>query len=130
MTEVAKQVCKTGIRHFITGMARGCDTIFCEAMLDLREKTGITVEAAIPYEKQAAGWREEERERYRHLLERCDHITYVGSEYTRNCNLRRNRYMVDNSSVLIAVYDGKTGGTKYTLEYATRRELEVVIITP
>ena len=127
---ITERIHQTGIRHFITGMARGCDTFFCEAVLNLREKAAVTVEAAIPYERQAARWREEERERYRRLLERCDHLTYVGREYTRSCNLRRNRYMVDNSSVMIAVYDGKPGGTKYTLEYASRRNLEIIIIEP
>ena len=38
-----------GYRHFICGMAQGCDLYFCEAVLVLREQhPEITVEAAIP----------------------------------------------------------------------------------
>ena len=112
-------------------MARGSDTYFCEAVLDLREKHAeITVEAAIPYEKQAAGWREEEQQRYQRLLELCDYVTFVSHEYTRSCMLKRNKYMVDNSSVLLAVYDGKPGGTKNTLNYAAQHDLEIIEVTP
>jgi len=127
----AERIHLSGIRHFISGMARGCDTFFCEAVLKLREEYPvITVEAAVPYERQAAAWRETDRIRYHALLERCEYVTYITHEYTRGCTLRRNRYMVDNSSVLIAVYDGIPGGTKYTLGYAERGGLEIETIMP
>ena len=61
-----------GMRHFICGMARGCDLYFCEAVLALREmRPGVTVEAAIPCESQADRWPEGEKQRYRRLLERA-----------------------------------------------------------
>ena len=34
--------------------------------------------------------------------------------------------MVDHSSLLIAAFDGSAGGTRYTVEYAMRRRLDVV----
>ena len=38
-----------GYRHFLCGMAQGCDLYFCEAVLALRERyPEVTVEAAIP----------------------------------------------------------------------------------
>ena len=43
---------------------------------------------------------------------------------------RRNRYMVDRSARLIAVYDGRLGGTMYTIQSAMKRELEVVLLDP
>jgi len=113
-------------------MARGSDTYFCEAMLFLREEKypQVSVEAAIPYEEQASRWFEEERSRYSLLLKQCDFVTCISREYTRNCMFRRNRYLVDSSSILLAVYDGKPGGTKYTLEYAMRRGIEIIEIAP
>jgi len=127
----AERMILSGIRHFICGMARGSDMYFCEAVLKLRKKYAeITIEAAIPYEKQASGWREKDRERYLGLSRQCDFLTYVSHEYSRNCMLRRNRYMVNNSSVLLAVFDGKPGGTKSTLKYAAQRGLEIIEIEP
>ena len=43
---------------------------------------------------------------------------------------RRNRYMVDRSNRLIAAYDGMLGGTMYTIHYAMRRGVDVVMIEP
>ena len=118
-----------GFRHFICGMAQGCDLYFCEAALALRgERPGITVEAAIPCEEQAAKWPERDRERYFRLVELCDYETVVQRHYDRGCMLRRNRYMVDHAALLIAVYDGNLGGTMYTLSYAMKRGVAVEII--
>jgi len=127
----AERIVMSGIRHFICGMARGCDMYFCEAVFVLRGKhAGVTVEAAIPYEKQASGWREDDRDRYCRLVEKCDFVSFVSREYSHSCMQRRNRYMVDNSSVLLAVFDGKPGGTKFTLKYAEKRGIEIFKIEP
>ena len=117
------------MRHFICGMAQGADFYFCEAALALRaRRPGVTVEAAIPCEEQAARWPEADRERYFRLVEQCDYETMVQRHYDRGCMLRRNRYMVDRSAMLIAVYDGTLGGTMYTLQYAMKRKLDLVIL--
>lgn len=118
-----------GMRHFLCGMARGADFYFCDAVLELRERrSGVTLEAVIPCEEQAARWSERERERWFSLVERCDGETMLQHHYDKGCMLRRNRYLVDHSSMLIAVYDGMLGGTVYTLSYAMKRGLETVIL--
>lgn len=118
-----------GYRHFICGMARGADFYFCEAVLELRDqRPGVTVEAAIPCEEQAAHWSERDRDRYFRLVGLCDFETMVQHRYDRGCMLRRNRYMVDHASRLIAAYDGTLGGTMYTITYANRKGLEVILL--
>lgn len=118
-----------GMRHFLCGMARGADFYFCDAVLELRERrSGVTLEAVIPCEEQTARWSERERERWFSLVERCDGETMLQHHYDKGCMLRRNRYLVDHSSMLIAVYDGMLGGTMYTLSYAMKRGLETVIL--
>lgn len=122
---------ESGRRNFICGMARGADFYFCEAVLALRERRGdVTLEAAIPCENQAAAWTEQERDRYFSLVEQCDYETMVQRHFDKGCMLRRNRYMVDRSSLLIAVYDGMLGGTMYTLSYAMKHGLETVVLDP
>ena len=118
-----------GYRHFICGMAQGCDLYFCEAAQLLRDsRPGVTVEAAIPCESQTDKWPREDRERYRRLVGLCDFETMVQHHYDRGCMLRRNRYMVDRSSLLIAAFDGSRGGTLYTATYALKHGVEVVVI--
>lgn len=73
-----------GMRHFLCGMARGADFYCCEAALALRERRpGVTVEAVIPCEEQAARWRERDRERWFSLVERCDNETMLQHHYDR-----------------------------------------------
>ena len=121
--------CDDGFRHFICGMAQGCDLYFCELALALRQLHGdVTVEAAIPCPSQADGWGEAQKSRYRDILARCDYETMVQQSYTPGCMQRRNRYMVDHASLLIAVNDGARGGTRSTIEYAFKRGVNVLDI--
>ena len=118
-----------GYRHFLCGMAQGCDLYFCEAVLALRTQyPDITVEAAIPCPTQADTWPAAQRERYRRLIDACDLETMVSEKYTSGCMQRRDRYMVDHASLLIAVFDGTTGGTQYTMQYAMSRGVDIIDI--
>ena len=118
-----------GAEHFICGMAEGCDLYFCEIVLELKERYAhITLEAALPCPTQADKWDARTRERYRALLARCDYETMVSQTYIPGCMQRRNRYMVDHASLLIAAHDGVPGGTRSTIEYALKRGVPVVDI--
>ena len=114
------------MRHFLCGMANGCDLYFAEAVLALREKLpDVTLEAAIPWEGQADGWPEPQRARYEAIRAQSDYETVVSKSYTPDCLQRRNQYMVDCSALLIAAYSGAAGGTRNTILYAMRRNLEI-----
>ena len=117
-----------GYRHFLCGMAQGCDLYFAELVLEMkRDWPEITLEAAVPCPTQADGWPAEDRVRRQRLLAACDYETMVQERYGPGCMMRRNRYMVDHSARIIAVYNGvPRGGTAQTLLYAMRRGLEIV----
>ena len=38
--------------------------------------------------------------------------------------------MVDNSEVVVCCYDGKSGGTAYTVDYAKKKAKTVIQINP
>lgn len=119
-----------GYRHFLCGMAQGTDLYFCQAVLDLRRThPEVTLEAAIPFTGQADRWPEADRRRRQTLLDQCDLETVVQHTYSPGCMNRRNRYMVDRSSLLIAIYDGiPQGGTLNTLAYAMRKGVRTVVL--
>lgn len=128
--DAVRAVYASGIRHYICGMATGCDMYFCEAVLALRaEHEDVTIEAAIPWEGQANGWSAALKARHNRLVEDCDFFTLVQTAYTPDCLMRRNHYMVDSSSVLIAAYSGQPGGTMSTMLYAMRQGLEIIEIS-
>ncbi len=120
-----------GKRRFICGMARGSDLLFFESVLKLRSsRGGVRVEAAVPCPAQSRAWPAAEKERYAELLKKSDMVSVVSAKYDRGCMHRRNRYMVQNSSMLIAVFDGSPGGTSQTVAYAADRGLAVEILPP
>lgn len=130
LAQAVESVYQRGMRHFICGMARGTDLYFAEAVLELRERySDLTLEAARPCESQADSWPETEKARYMAILERCDYETLVQHRYDRGCMQRRNRYMVDRSGMILAVYNGDPkGGTAQTLAYALRNGLQTEIL--
>lgn len=123
-----------GHRLFCCGMARGVDMIAAQVVLGLREAqfiNGIRLTAACPYPGQADKWPKEDRKLHQMILNMADEVVYVSDSYTPFCFHERNRYMVDRSSAIIAGYDGqRKGGTSYTLNYAKKQGLHVVIVPP
>lgn len=119
-----------GCNYFLCGMARGCDLYFAEAVLQLRLRCpDIALHAVIPCPNQALRWSKPDRERYERILSQCDCESLIQQHYDPGCMQRRNRFMVDHSAHLIAVYNGiPKGGTAGTILYAMRQGLSVTIL--
>ena len=118
---------EAGFRHFIGGMAIGCDMYFAEAVLALRrEHPDVTLEAAIPCGGQPERWSLEQRQRYNCLLDNCDKVTVLQIHYSPDCMMRHNRYMVDSSALLLACSNGQPGGTMNTLLYAMKQNVKTI----
>lgn len=130
LAEEIKKMAENGVDTFITGMARGVDMWAAEAVLELKRKLPhLRLIGVIPFHGQHSSWGFFERVRYGYILSRTADNVVLNEEYYRGCFHERNRYMVDNSSHLIAVYNGSDkGGTAYTVNYAKKRGLDVVII--
>ena len=120
-----------GVTHFISGMAIGVDMYAAEIVLGLKASyPGITLESAIPCESQAAKWSEALRDRYFDIASKCDKETLIQTHYSPDCMDKRNRYMVDQADVLIAVWDGSPSGTGKTVRYAHQQGKSVTVIDP
>ena len=129
--EIEKAI-ERGYKTFLCGMALGFDMICAETVLDLKKKYhDIKIIGALPCRTQDITWQIKDRERYRNLLSRLDGARCIYDEYIgAECMLERNRYMVNNSSLMIALFNGLSGGTKSTMDYARKQGLEIVIIKP
>ena len=120
---------QAGYRHFLCGMALGCDSYFAEAVLALKSLyPEVTLEAAVPCRSQADRWTKKQRERYEQLLSLCDTVTVLQEDYSPDCMMRRNRYMVDHASLLLACFNGRPSGTMNTIVYAQRQGLQTILI--
>ncbi len=124
------QALADGYDTFLCGMARGIDLMAADYVLELKAThPALRLIGAIPWRGQAERWQEEERAHYKELLARLDGMYLASETYTRGCPLVRNRWMVDHSSRLIAVYGGTSGGTRTTIEYARRSGLETAVLS-
>lgn len=124
-----------GYRNFITGMALGVDTWAAEIVLEIKnlyEPWGdnINLYAAIPHLNQEAKWHEWQKEKYNEILELCEKIFIISENFTPYCMHKRNQFMIDKADILIAVYDGKPGGTANTIVMANRKNIPITIINP
>lgn len=120
-----------GYQTFITGMARGVDIWAAEIVLKLRSG-GLPVHllCAVPYEGFETGWSAAWQGRYQHILHAANQVEYICPGYRPNCFQTRNKWMVDHSARVIAVYNGTSGGTKNTVNYAKLQNVAVTFVEP
>ena len=117
---------KEGYTVFITGMARGVDIWAAEIVL--KEKKiykNIELICAVPVEGFENNRSEKERWIYNKIISEANTVLYISSHYNKYCFQLRNKYMVDNSSKLIAVYNGSCGGTRNTINYAKKKGIKI-----
>ncbi|MCC8015786.1 MAG: DUF1273 domain-containing protein [Eubacterium sp.] len=112
-----------GYTTFISGFADGIDQMFAQIVIDLKQEHKLFLEAALPYANRLTN------SKVKRLLTQCDGIKVVCNEYNPDCFMLRNRYMVEQSSRVIAVYDGRDkGGTLFTMRYAHVMDRDVKVI--
>lgn len=118
-----KAAISRGFCNFITGMARGVDTWAAQIVLKLKgEGNDIHLICAFAYKKAKLSIDDLTAQNS------SDYIYYASEIYSRSCYMERNKWMVDNSSIVIAVYNGKKGGTLNTINYAQKRQIPITYI--
>jgi len=133
---------------FIVGGAIGIDQLAFSICEELKQEAKeheictIKLEIAIPFEKQASKWYKRDVDRYELQKQQADTVTFVDTvegyefkgvavgEYHPAKMMIRNRYMVNNSDIVIAVWNGSKGGTANCVNYAKKQGKEIVIINP
>ena len=121
-----------GVTDWLSGMAQGVDLWCAQIVLDLRkENPALKLHAILPCVGQERKWTASAQERYRSILAQANEVIYVGQEYSQGCMLERNRYLVDHSSILLAVYNGTwRSGTGATVRYAKQLGRSIYILNP
>lgn len=135
INDVKSLIKELKINKAITGMALGFDTAFAIAVLQLQnEGYQIELHAAIPCRNQESKWTDEAKHLYKAILKRCASSTILAEQYTPQAMWYRNQYMVDNSDIVITMYDkafdssNAASGTKLTIEFAKQLDKQVINI--
>lgn len=116
-----------GYRYFGAGGALGFDTLAAQTVLELKgDYPPIRLILVLPCPSQAERWGREQQRTYGAIKAQADKVVYTSRTYHPGCMHRRNRHLVDHSSLCISYLTQPTGGTAYTVDYATAQGLEMV----
>lgn len=120
------QAISNGFDTFLVGMAEGFDMYCAESIIACKsENPKIKLISVIPFDDRRG-----RSERYINIINNTDDIVILSDEYSRGSYYARNEYMINNSSMLICYYDGRLGGTEYTVDYANKKGVKVINLAP
>ncbi len=113
---IVEEHIKNGYKFFLTGGALGFDTISALVVLKLKQQYhDIKLILILPCPEQTKGWSDDNIKIYETIKHQADKTIYTSSEYTRGCMHKRNRHLVDNSSVCISYLTENKGGKLFIL---------------
>ena len=94
-----------------------------KAFEDVKDKNSLNQVKALYLDKNFS---DNDKEIYRLLLKESDEIILLSEHYYNGCMIVRNKFMVDNSSVLLCYNRKNSGGAFYTLNYAKKCGLDII----
>jgi len=122
-----------GPTHFITGMAIGADQLFARAIIELMDEGYYCfLLAAVPFLGQDSKWPISVRNGYNAILSRCNYVGYICDPGYASWKMqKRNEWMVDNSSIVLSVWNGaESGGTYNCIGYARLKNRYIQRLDP
>ncbi len=115
-----------GYVTFISGMAMGVDIWAAEIVLRKRKTNkDIHLICALPHPGFEQKRSMAEQNRFTKIINEADLIREISTHCYSGCYQVRNEWMVDRSSLVIAVFNGQKSGTKNTIDYAKRKGVRV-----
>lgn len=103
----------------VSGMAIGVDTFAVQVARTL----SIPYIAAIPFKGQELRWPDSSQIYYRDCLDNAEEVvTVCEGGYAPWKMQKRNEWMVDHCDILVAVWDGTSGGTNNCINYAVGKK--------
>lgn len=126
-SEIKKALKEINPERAISGMALGVDQWAAEICVEL----GIPFIVAIPFVGQESIWPQDSQDKYRRLLDKAEETKIIceGGYAAKKMQIR-NKWMIDNCDVLIAVWNGTNGGTGNAVKYAQEINRKIYRINP
>lgn len=112
----------------ISGRALGVDTIW--ALLAIKHEVPLV--CAVPCYGQSKKWPQKSQDVHKLIINHpnsCLVFTHEG-EYNEECMQKRNEWMVNECDILVAVWDGSSGGTANCVKYARSVGKQIILIKP
>lgn len=119
---------KKGVDTFICGGALGFDTLAAKRVLAARNNYPIKLILALPCGDQAKRWSVKNKAMFEYIKGNADQTVVLFDHYITGCMHARDKYMVNNSDIVVAYYRGQLGGTQFTLKYAEEQSKQILLI--
>lgn len=118
-----KQVGLEGYDTFLIGMALGFDTACFKVLLEIKKELNLDIKliACVPCENQDRYFNFRQKATYKEMLKLADQVVILSKSYTPACMQARNKFMVNNSSLLFCYVRKTFGGSVSTLNYAKEK---------
>lgn len=127
LKNILLRLIEEGYMYFGVGGALGFDTLVAQGVLSLRKwYPHIKLILVLPCTAQTKGWSKDDIAVYEKIKSQADKVVYTSHNYFRGCMFKRNRHLVNGSSVCIAYLTQEKGGTAYTVNYAKKQGLTVI----
>ena len=116
-----------GYRYFGAGGALGFDTLAAQTVLELKQSyPHIRLILILPCESQTRGWQKADTAIYESIRNAADKVVYTSKTYYEGCMHKRNRHMIDHSSLCICYMTNDRSGTGYTVRYANEKGRKII----
>lgn len=125
---VLEECCNEGKDTFLCGMDPGFDLLAAEVVSELKKSySDIKLYAIIPFTGQEDEYDSEEKILCRRIDEATDGKRVIWSEYCGVLSsLKRNDFMIENSSEIIAYRNNNAPGAYYTVYKARKKNMDVL----
>lgn len=108
---------KNVIEAAYCGMAQGTDQLFALECI----KQDIPLYCVYPFKREKFHPQEE------YIMNAAASVITLETLYSRASYFKRDKYMVDNCDILLAVWDGvQAGGTWLTIDYARKQGVPII----
>lgn len=127
LQEAIEKLFLQGVDTFIAGGAIGFDTMAATEVLNLQRKLypSMKLILAIPCVGQEDRWTPIQKALYQQIRQLATAEFVLSPYYYNGCMHKRNDFMVEHSSHIIAYVHRTNGGSAYTLRTAQKKGLSI-----
>lgn len=127
LDKAIEQLYGEGVIFYGVGGSYGFDALAEKAVLRARERhSDIALILVLPCKDQDKYWNAEMKAEYAEIVSKADKVVYTSEIYTKGCMHKRNRHLVEYSEYCVAYLTKNSGGTAYTVDYASKNGLRIV----
>jgi predicted Rossmann fold nucleotide-binding protein DprA/Smf involved in DNA uptake len=108
-------------REIVSGLAAGWDLAVAKAAV----ATGVPLVAALAYRGQADAWPADAAQEFRDIVSAAAEVYVYNETKAHGCYARRDRWVLERGTVVLALWSGIDGGTARALATAAKMDRPV-----